>query len=299
MSGRRRPVRDIVCEVCGNPGRTQLRTRDICRACHRTEPSARCARCGLPKHDVATESGLCLRCTEMTARPGGICARCCRVRVICNKEGWLCYPCHAAALRRAREEGQPAKMACAVCGEVRSSILRGRPICPACWMAERNGRAICTGCGKLKSVAVKSESLCKQCYKDRLAPKAPREYVEGYATPFPYNRQLFDLLAATIKWDTMDQKLDRRFRAFGRFLRGHEFRESLTWEVIEAALPELGPANRMVPKQIRASLLDLGHLLAAQEKLESRKAYIARRNALHPIETAPQEIQPVLKRYAA
>ncbi|MDP8928915.1 MAG: hypothetical protein M3O70_10160 [Actinomycetota bacterium] len=126
-----------------------------------------------------------------------------------------------------------------------------------------------------------------------------RAYVEGFTTPFPYNRVLFQILAATIDWQAVGQKIDRRFRAFGGFLQTHEFKEPLTWEAIEEALPALGPTNRYKPKQVRASLLDLGHVLAARGELERRDTYLARRAALLPIARAPQHIQPLLERYAS
>jgi hypothetical protein len=146
---------------------------------------------------------------------------------------------------------------------------------------------------------VKAEHLCKQCYKDRLAPKVLRNYVEGFTTPFPYNRTLFGLMAATIDWEAVNQKLDRRFRAFGSFLQSHEFKEPLSWEAIEQALPTLGPRNRNNPKMVRASLLDLGHALAAKRKMEPKETYVARRGAWLPATRAPQSIQPLLEQYAS
>ena len=148
-------------------------------------------------------------------------------------------------------------------------------------------------------MCVKAECLCKQCYKDQRAPQALREYVKGFTTPFRYNRTLFEALAGTINWQAVNQQVDRRFRAFGRFLQTHEFEEPLTWQAIEDALPALGPTKRNIPKQVRASLLDLGHVLAAKGELERREAYVARRNAFLPITRAPQQIQPLLEQYAA
>ena len=60
-------------EACGKASRTQLKQRDICRTCHRAEASARCARCGMMKHDVSKDTGLCARCTKTAARPQSIC----------------------------------------------------------------------------------------------------------------------------------------------------------------------------------------------------------------------------------
>ncbi|MGC1951604.1 MAG: hypothetical protein WA970_03275, partial [Gammaproteobacteria bacterium] len=115
---------------------------------------------------------------------------------------------------------------------------------------------MCARCNKRKVIYVKAERLCKQCYKDHLAPKALRDYIDGFTTPFRYNRTLFEILAGAVNWQAVNQMVARRFRAFGRFLQTYAFREPLTWQAIEDALPALGPTNRDIPKQIRASLLD-------------------------------------------
>jgi hypothetical protein len=124
-----------------------------------------------------------------------------------------------------------------------------------------------------------------------------RRYIADFTTPYPYNKALFDLLATTIDWESVTQHTERKFRAFGRFLQTQPLREPLTWETIEEALPLLGPTKRNPPKQIRACLLDLGHLLVAKGILETRETYIARRNALLPIKQAPSHMQALLHRY--
>jgi hypothetical protein len=182
---------------------------------------------------------------------------------------------------------------------VANDPLVGRTICATCWRTERNRYSICARCNKLKAIQVKADRLCKQCYKDQRAPQALRVYVEGFTTPFRYNRTLFEVLAGTIDWQAVNEKMNRRLRAFGRFLQTYEFEEPLTWQAIEDAMPVLGPTNRNVPKQVRASLLDLGHVLAAKGELERREVYVARRNALLPITRAPRHIRPLLERYAA
>ena len=298
MSANRRPIRDIICEVCGKPGRSALKDRAICRGCHRAEASMQCARCGMMKHDVFANTGLCLRCTKITARSRAICARCSRLRIIFDERNNVCEPCHQLMLRRARAEAKP-KVECSVCGALRPSILTTRAICQACWRMERNGYSVCERCKRLKVIQVKSDCICKQCYKDVLAPNALRGYVNNFMTPFAYNRVLFEILAATIDWRAVNQKVDRRIRAFGRFLESYQFKEPLSWEAIEEALPALGPTRRNNPKQVRASLFDLGHALVANGKLEPRETYVARRNALLPLTRASQRIQPLLEQYAS
>src|SRR5258708_31915116 len=241
-----------MCEVCGGQRGAQLRGRDICRACLRKEPGAGCVRCGHVKHYVDEQSGLCPRCTPVMARPVAICTRCSRTRAIYNQEQQLCKECNKYARQHARSKDRQVKVKCCVCGEMRSSVLLGRAICPACWREERNGRGICSRCNRFKVYQVKAERLCKQCYKDHLAPQALRSYVERFTTPYPYNTSLFALFTETIDWPSVTQKMDRKFRAFGHFLQIHPLSEPLTWETLEHVLPPLGPPNPTPPQQIPA-----------------------------------------------
>jgi hypothetical protein len=291
--------RQVMCEVCGRWCRARLKDRDICQTCLQKQPRARCTRCGHMKHYIDEESGLCPRCAHVIVWPVAICARCSRTKAIYNLEKQWCQSCNKYAYRHARPKVEQAKVKCSVCGRVRPSVLIRRAICSACWREERNGRGICAGCNKLKVIHVKAERLCKQCYKDHLAPKTLRSYVADFTTVHPYNQVLFDLLASTIDWESVNDKMHQKFRAFGRFLQKQQFSEPLTWEQIEEALPSLGRTNRNQPKQIRACLLDLGHLLTAKGILESRETYITRRNALLPIKQAPQRMQALLHRYTA
>jgi hypothetical protein len=298
MSPRAYQSHQITCEVCGQERRAQLKGRDICRTCLRKEPSARCVRCGHAKHNVDEQSGLCARCTPVMARPVAACMRCSRTRAIYKQEQQLCKDCNKYAHQHARSKDRQVKVTCGVCGEIRSCALLGRAICSACWREERNGRGICSRCNRLKVYQAKAERLCKQCYKNHLAPRVLRSYVERFTTPYPYNTSRFDLLTATIDWPTVTQKTDRKFRAFGQFFQIHPLSEPLTWETLEHVLPPLGPTKRTAPKQIRACLLEGAHLLVAAGQLEYWESYVARRNALSPIKQAPERIQPLLHRYA-
>ena len=255
-------------------------------------------RCGQMKHRVAKETGLCLSCSRVLAHPTAVCTRCSRTSLIYNREEQLCQACEKKRRKHIRDQDKQTKVTCTVCGQLRSSTLLGQAICNACWRQKQNGRGICAGCKRLKAFQLKAERLCKQCYMDQLAPQGLRRYVADFLTPYPYNVALFDLLASTIDWESVNDKVAQKFRAFGHFLQAQQFCEPLTWEQIDAALPPLGPANRTRPKQIRACLLDLGHLLTARGKLESREAYIARRNALLPIKQASERMQAFLHRYS-
>jgi hypothetical protein len=297
MSRKPSPLRQIVCEVCGRSCRAERKDRDICRMCVRKEPSVSCSRCGRMTHRAAPETGQCPRCTRVTSRSEGVCAHCSRTRIIFNQEAHLCHTCHKVVQQTKRYWEKQTQVKCTVCGEIRVSALYNRAICRSCWKAEQYGHHCCSRCGKLKLIYTKSKHLCKQCDKDRLAPEALRRYIANFMTPHPYNKVLFDLLATTIDWESVTEKTYRLFRTFGRFLQTRQLSDPLTWEAIEEALPALGPTNRTGPKQIRASLLEVGHLLVARGQLESRETYLARRSALLPVGQAPQHMQALLYRY--
>lgn len=185
-----------------------------------------------------------------------------------------------------------------VCKQTRVKAVLGRAICNACWRKELYGLVPCTLCAQPKVIYQKSLGLCKQCYKNCRARQSLRDYAVNFDTPYPHNKGLFNLLITTVEWESVEEKVNRRFRAFGRFLQTYQFPQPLTWETIEEALPELGLTNRTNPKLIRFCLLELGHLLAARNKLESRETYIASRFALQPIQSTAPELQGLLHRYA-
>jgi len=151
----------------------------------------------------------------------------------------------------------------------------------------------------LTVIHAKELGLCKLCYKNHLAPDILRRYAIDYATPYPYNKGLFELLVTTINWETITDQVYLRFRAFGQFLQEHQLSNPLSWEAVEEVLPPLGRTNRSRLKHVRACLFDVGHLLVARGKLESRETYLARRHALQPMKQVPQHIQPLLHRYVA
>lgn len=298
MSGSPRPRREITCEVCGRHCLAPYKSRDICKVCHRREPSSPCARCGLMKHQLNEETGLCARCSAMFARPTGQCARCARSGLIYDEEAWLCNVCRKIVHHQIRKQATRVEVACSVCGQLRISQLLGRPICASCCREQQNGRGICVQCKRLKVIYVRGDHICKHCYLDRLAPKTLREYVANFTTPYPFNHYLLELLVSSLDWEQVNEKTYRKIRSFGRLLQNQPLPEPLTWEAIEAALPTLSATNRMTPKQIRSCLYNVGHLLVAKGKLESWETFIARRFALLPLEHAPAQIQGILRRYS-
>jgi hypothetical protein len=227
-----RPKCQITCEVCGCPCYSALKNRDICRDCHRREISTRCARCGVMKHHVAEETGLCPHCTEILTRP--------------------------------------KKVKCSVCGQTRSSERLRRAICKACCKKERNGCGLCVGCGKLKVIFIRAQRLCKQCYAHRRAPKVLLDYVTTFTTPYRYNKTLFDLFATSIEWDSVTARTNHQLRVFGRFLQTHQLGEPLTWETIEEALPALGPTACLL--RLGHLLVTQGKLESREGYLERRTA---------------------------
>lgn len=290
--------RQIICEVCSHLRRTNLRNRNICHKCYSREQSTRCKACGAIKHQVSEETGLCPQCASIVARPITTCSHCLRSTNIFNQETWLCKTCNILLRQRSYSQAKKVKVECSVCGKVCSSIRLNRAICRSCYEKERHGLQLCVKCNKPSVIFYKAGQLCCSCNLDRLAFKALDDFVIKFTTPYSYNKTLFDLLVTTIDWKSVKNETNRRFRYFGHFLQTYQLPKPLTWEAIEEALPELVPTSRPRPARVRSCLLDLGHLLAAKNQLESREIYVARRNVLQPITTAPGLIQPFLNSYA-
>src|SRR5258708_5780852 len=156
MSPKPYQFRQILCEVCGRERRAEQKNRDICRQCLRKEQGVRCARCGRMKHRVAEETGWCPSCARVLARPMAVCSCGARTDLIYNPEEQLCQACEKRRHRTMRAGDKQTKVACTVCGKLRSSALLGRAICPACWREEHNGRGICSDCHRLKVIQVKA-----------------------------------------------------------------------------------------------------------------------------------------------
>lgn len=294
VSGERGTRRVLTCDVCGRRARGEHKTRDVCRKCYRSENSVSCIRCKRRTHYASPDTGLCPVCTSIVVRPIDICVACANKALIYDLNAHLCQKCHANKLRKERRKATSLNAKCSRCGRVRVSALTTRKLCFACMKEERNGISECAGCKKIKVIHIKKVHLCLLCYQNSIAPKSLRRYVETFSSPYSVNKTLFELLATTIKWESVTERKNEGFRRVGKFLQEHEFTQPPTWEQIEGAMPPLGPTNRNVPKQIRAHLLIIGHLLAAKNQMESREDYVLRRFALQPIRRAPKDIQHVL-----
>ena len=183
---------------------------------------------------------------------------------------------------------QPRQIVCEVCGRSCNAAQKGRDIClpclrkepsvpctrcsltthhpdpqtgqcPRCVRVTSRLEGVCAHCSRTKVIFNQVAQLCKQCHDHSLVPGQLRKYIANFATPYPYNNVLFDILAAAIDWASVHKQTKRKFHSFGRFLQTQPLNEPLTWEAIEALLPPLGPTHRNDPKLIRACLLELGH----------------------------------------
>jgi len=331
LSYQSRPPQ-ILCSVCGQMRKSVLSARSICGDCSREERNGRrpCARCNevkvirdkarqlcercskqerWQKKQVAVQCSVCGKmrisalfsraicqaCLKEEKNGRNICAGCKELMPICNQAAQLCMRCYSKLGRRKKQ----ARVTCSVCAQLRVSALIERPICIACLMAERNGCKTCAKCNKLKVIYHKGKQLCKHCQLDELAPKALQKYLSEFTSPYPYNERLFHILANTIDWSAVDGNTLQQYKVFGRFLQTYEFRAPLGWAAIEEALPSREKMRGRKTRIIRSCLLELGYLLVAKGELESREAHTLRRNALTPLKSAPEFIQPLLHRYTA
>lgn len=258
----RRPARRTRCEKCNRLAYSQVKDRSICRTCYRDEPTAQCARCSRSSHCIVPNTNICARCEPVARRPL-----------------------------------VPVPVICPQCRRLRVPALISSKLCHSCWRNGLNGCATCRGCGKYKMIYIKRATLCAPCYKNSIASQALRKYAAEYACPFSFNRRLFLQLIATLNWNQIRERDNRRLRYLGRFLQQHKLTAPLSWEQIFALMPPLPPTQRNIPKSVRTGLLDIGHMCAERGELEPYQHYIARRNALTPIAQAPQPLQPLLRSF--
>lgn len=292
------PSREIICIACGKVRVTHFRNRDVCQACHAKEPTGHCSRCGRKRHFVEGEPALCPSCRRIVARPVLKCSGCLAEATIVDAEKQFCQKCRLNELKRFSSLPKQTKTKCSKCGEIKSSALLCRRICATCYTEERNGKNKCEGCNRVKTILIKSRRLCKHCYNDLCASRSLQKYIASYATPFLYNKFLFDLFVTSIDPAAITDKVTSRVKSFGQFLKKQPVPNPLSWEAIVKLLPRLSRTKRTIPKQIRTCLLDVGHMLAARGELENWETYIDRRYALQPIKRAPVCMRDCLRNYA-
>jgi hypothetical protein len=293
------PSREFICRGCGRArrGKKSLGTHgDLCQACYAAEPSTPCGGCGGQTHRADPETKLYPRCAKKRSRPEGRCVECSRVGPLYEEAPALCRGCHDRKLHRLGKEVLKVKVECSVCGRMRSSVCVDENICLADYLKRANGHGVCVRCGLEKMIWVKRGGpWCRYCYRDHTAARSLKKFADAYGGP---HRHHFADLIAAIDWQSVDERTNRRFRAFGKYLQSARLDEPLTWEAIEGAMPPLGPANRTNLKHVRSCLLDLGHLRAAEGLLERREEYVARRIVRRLIARSPSQVQGYLSGYA-
>jgi hypothetical protein len=292
---RERPKREIVCEACGRECLTYYGSRDLCHTCYYNMPRRLCRQCKKMRVLFVEETGICVHCTRIVGRPVAKCAGCSRTCYIYDQDARRCKKC--SQLARHREKKRQRKVTCSVCAKQCCSVLVNRAICQLCYTKEHRNYDQCTDCKKYRAIYNYANGLCHRCYSDHRAPGALRNFVSKFTTPYPYNKSLFDLFVTSINWKSINHSVYHRTTALGSLLRSQQIPDPLTWEYLEELFATLGPSNKVRPTTIRGCLRDIGHLLAAQGKLEPWELFRARRLALIRIVKAPKDIQPVLKRY--
>lgn len=157
-----------ICEVCGKRAKSVLKSRNICDRCHRREEKICCPRCNSIVHSVSEVTGLCRRCTIVTARHIGICVHCSRTRSIYNEEERLCHPCHKYFLRRKRPEAQ-----CACCNK-RLKVDKETGLCSKCMSQSAKLEGECVYCHRIRAIHDQDTELCLLCYKNLKAQARKR-----------------------------------------------------------------------------------------------------------------------------
>jgi hypothetical protein len=240
-----------------------LKGRNICQRCYRLEQSIPCSRC------------------KRSFRPHPAMAR-------------ICTSCARISVRLE----SPLSLVCVACKRLRIPHEIGSRYCEPCWARRQRSYGHCRRCGRNKQIRLKTGLLCASCYHDELAAGALRRYVSGYTCRFVFNRTHFTRLTARIDWTQVRERQNRRFRYIGKFLQEHELASPRSWDQLVSLMPPLGTSNRNIPKQIRMSLLDIGHIAAERGEIEPYAQYLERRAWHTPIARAPQEIQPLLVSFA-
>jgi hypothetical protein len=137
-----RVSRLITCSRCGLERRTKITGREICFGCYRKEPSSHCLKCGILRHFVDPQTGICPRC-EGKSIPDKI----------------------DASLEL------PSYIKCIKCGRTRFREFRNLDLCRDCYSDEETIR--CKRCGKQSHFAEKQRQLCPPCAVISARPIGP------------------------------------------------------------------------------------------------------------------------------
>lgn len=273
--------------------------RDICPGCYRRRSLKQiCQGCQRHTRLVNFDLQLCFNCSRLATRPVGPCSRCAQLLPLYDEAAQLCRGCAKYLRKLARNKAKQVKKPCRVCGKPRSACIQNDTICAHCWKLERNGQGVCQGCNEFKIIFNKKATLCGNCHSLQSATRRLKKFLTSFATPYPYNHQLFEFFTAELDWQKLDHEEARLYLELGGFLQTQVLTEPVSWEQLEQLTQPQLHFSRSKNLRIRSALLALGHFLAAKGQLESRENYLARHRSLMPLEHAPHSVRPLLQRYA-
>lgn len=281
--------RSIVCEICGQSRRT-WRPYDICRTCVSRLPKLVCAGCKRFRYRLADHSIHCTGCVELLADVRIACKRCGADDYPFKRDLLRCRKCYKSrtnyqGLRRSLAK----KIVCVECGQTRAACKTTEDICRACYDKRLRGGKVCLSDGCDRLIASKATLLCGRHHGEHRSRSELRKYLQSYRSPFPQNERYMFELSAMIDWNCgkpLGSETLFRFRAIGKFLTLNELPKILSWQAIEAALPPL-TGKRRTAKQIRSSLMDLGHLYAVRGELPDWNSYLSHRRIKRKTELLP------------
>lgn len=282
--------RTIVCALCKQRRRIKATASELCPRCEK----AQSAELASVTAEYETGNQQWPKYIHVRSYEQGVCSGCSSFGPIYEPDAQLCKTCHQKKLTRLSKDVLKVKIKCAVCHKLRRSVCLSEDICLPCYLARQNGVAVCIGCGKEKVIWVmKGGARCRYCYKDHAAPRSLKKFVDEYQG---FNRKYLTDLLEPIK-TAIDEKTNRRFRGFGKFLQQVTLADPLTWESVDEVMPAFVSKKQTNIKNIRSCLLDLAYLHVSQGKLEKREDYLARRIVQNLVTQAPKHFQDQLRDY--
>jgi hypothetical protein len=115
-----------------------------------------------------------------------------------------------------------------------------------------------------------------------------RKFIDEYRGP---NLKNIIELTESINWEAVDERMNRRVRAFGKFLQETSLPEPLTWDSIEELMPDRGKDKTQSAQMIRICLWDLAYIHVAQGTLETRERYLEGREHLNLVAQLPEHFR--------
>lgn len=290
----------VICQDCGANDLATGSEGKRCRACNHKRARKKyrqalpknvvCVGCGLLKPSCKASEMICVGCDKERRYADVTCSVADCNNLISTKR-WLLCERHNRARRR-NDWG----LSCTIkdCNNVVHN--KGWLLCGSHNLTRlRNDCGLtCTfkDCNNL--VHNKKSLLCRRHYVDQLTPGWLRRYIDTYSSPFSQNQRYFLKLASTINWSDVDAGIRivgqiemARFRAFGIFLKVQELPDKLTWQFIEETRARFN-GKEWDARFIRASLFELGHLLAASGLMQDWDSYLMERCLLKSLNSVPE-----------